>query len=141
MTQVLTLAEIPSGTLCTTSGELNDTAPNAVADLCSVHADVVIGVPAEQMIASILFTITSLVHNAATCANEHNIVGQPGVGALLVGLARPNVGRLMIDHLSDITDVHIRRAAERAPLGTARGRYREEEDEEKEDIRPRNSRR
>lgn len=89
VTQVFTPTEIPVAALCTTSGELTDTAAHSLAHLFSVEADVVIGVPAGCMITSLLLTITSLGQNAATWAREHKMVGQPGVGALMVGLAAP----------------------------------------------------
>lgn len=89
------------------------------------------------MIASIILTITSLGRNATACARKHNIVRKPGVGALLVGLARPNVGRLVMDHLNDINDAQIRHVAQRAARGTGRGRNRQEADDEEAGIPPR----
>lgn len=58
--QVLTPAEMPAAALCNTSEALTDTVANAVAQFFSFQADMIIGVPAGCMIATLLLTISLL---------------------------------------------------------------------------------
>lgn len=75
VTQVfLTPVEIPSNSLCITSGKLMDMA-HAFPHLFSIDDDVMIGVPPGHMIASLLLTFTTLARNVSKWATEHSMVG------------------------------------------------------------------
>lgn len=73
------------------------------------------------MIASLLLTTTCFVLNVTAWVSELNMVRELVVGALMVGLARPDVGRLVMDHINDVNDAQIRRVAQRTARGAARG--------------------
>lgn len=52
------------------------------------------------------------IHYARPPPGWTDLVVPFGVGALMVGLARPNVGHLVMDHLNDVSDAQIRRVAQ-----------------------------
>lgn len=117
---------------------MTDTEAHALAHLLSVQADVVVGVPERYLNASLLSSITYLGRDATTWASEHNVLGQPGVRALMMGLSRSSLGRLVMDPLNEFNEAQIRHVAERAARGAASGRSCKEEESEEEDTRQRN---